>query len=103
MSKFLVHVTTAWCGMDQDYAAIANSEDELQDVAELAAYDNFADFDCLQQIMDDEGIDENAAAEVEHEYYGFYIDEWDEERPEEEWGWYELRWDFTNKSEDAEV
>ena len=33
MARFLIHVTTEWCGMDQDYAAIANSADDLEDVA----------------------------------------------------------------------
>lgn len=103
MARFLIHVTTAWCGMDQDYAAIADCENDLENVAELAAYDNFNDFDCLQQIMEDEGIDEDAAIEIEHEYYGYSIEEWDEERPEKEWDWYELRWDFTDESRDAEV
>lgn len=90
MPRFLITITTAWCGMDQTYAAIANTEDELKYVAENAAYDNFVEFDCLAQIMEDEDIDEDAAIEIESEYYGYFIEEWDETSPEEEWDWYEL-------------
>lgn len=103
MARFLIHVTTAWCGMDQDYAAIADCENDLENIAELAAFDNFLEFDCLQQIMDDEGIDEDAAVEIEHEYYGYSIEEWDEERPEEEWNWYEFIGNFSKQQEDGKV
>jgi len=99
MPRFLIHVTTEWCGMDQDYAAIANDEKELESTAELLAYDNFNDFDLLEQIMEDNNIDEDAAIEIEHDYYGYSIEEWDESLPEEQWGWYELIYDST----DAEV
>jgi hypothetical protein len=113
MPRFLIHVTTAWCGMDQDYAAIANNEEELEDIAQNAAYDNFADFDCLEQAIEDEYPDvdsdditdemKDVVIEKERDYYGYSIEPWDEERPEEEWGWYELRWDLIGDSEDAKV
>jgi hypothetical protein len=113
MARFLIHVTTAWCGMDQDYAAIADNADYLEDIAQLLAYDNFSDFDCLNQAIEEEYPDvdsdditeemKDAIIENEGDYYGYTIEEWDETRPEEEWDWYDLQYDSTKKSENAEV
>jgi hypothetical protein len=96
MKRFLIHVTTEWCGMDQDYAAIAKTAEELEFIAEELAYENFTDFNCLAQIMEDENISEDEAINIESQYYGYYIDEWDESRPSEEWNWFELVYDSTN-------
>jgi len=118
MKRFLIHITTAWCGMDQDYTAIADSEDDLQNVAQLLAYDNFSDFNCLEQAIEDEYPDvdsdditeemKDAVIENKGDYYGFTIEEWDETRPDEEWDWYELVYDATDsdveeKNNDNEV
>ena len=97
MPRFFIEVSTAWCGEDQQYTAIANTEDDLYDIVDDAAYSNFMEFNGLQQIMDDEGLTEDEAIEVEHEYYFSNITEWDETRPEEEWGWYELLCDLTKE------
>lgn len=42
--RFLIHVSTNWCGMDQTYRAEADSEMELWDIAEQLAYENFQDY-----------------------------------------------------------
>lgn len=84
MKRFLIHVTTAWCGMDQEYVAIAHNEGELEDIAQQLAYNNFIEFDLLQQIVE------------KGDYYSYTIEEWDETRPEHEWGWYELIYNKTN-------
>lgn len=34
MKRFLIHVSTYWCGMDSTFRAVAESETELWDLAE---------------------------------------------------------------------
>lgn len=43
--------------MDQDYAAYAESEADLLDIAEQLAYDNFSDFDCATDVAEEMGYD----------------------------------------------
>ena len=106
MSKrFLITVNTAWCGEDNTYSAIANSEIELHDIAAQLAYDNFQSFDGLQGILEqnyepnedgeysDEDID--CASLEEGEYYGYIIEEF--EGDDEEFGWYDLVYDCTEE------
>jgi hypothetical protein len=104
-SRFLIHVTTNWCGMDQEYAAIAEQESDLWDLAGQLAYDNFSEFNCLEEVLselfpeveDEEYSDEqrDEAAEVEGDYYGWIIEEF--ERPDEEFEWYELVYNCDEK------
>ena len=39
MKRFLIHVSTYWCGMDNTFRAVAESEMDLWDLAEQLAYD----------------------------------------------------------------
>lgn len=39
MKRFLIHVSTYWCGMDNTFRA--ESELELDEIADQLAYDNF--------------------------------------------------------------
>lgn len=101
--KFLIQVTTNWYGMDQTYAAIAEDESDLEKLAEELAFNNFSDFDCMSDILEelfpnveygeysDDQRDE--AAGIEGEYYGYTIEEYED--PEEEWEWYEIVYDCT--------
>lgn len=57
MKKFLIHVSTSWCGMDDTYRAEAESEIELDDIAEQLAYDNFHSYDCDLEVAIDNGYD----------------------------------------------
>jgi hypothetical protein len=41
MKRFLIHVSTYWCGMDNTFRAEAESELELDEIADQLAYDNF--------------------------------------------------------------
>lgn len=103
MKRFLISVYTSWCGMEQEYAAYANDESELIDVAAELAYENFNSFNCIDSIVEElypeveqEGYTEEMyehAYEVKGEYYDWFIDEWGEEIDEEEWSWYELVYD----------
>lgn len=84
-NKYLIHVSTNWCGMDQTYRTIANSEVELYDLAERLAYENFQSYDLWNEIAEEEGYDPDEMSENdwdhlyntidETNYYGFTIEE----------------------------
>lgn len=57
MKRFLIHVSTYWCGMDSTFRAVAESETELWDLAEQLAYDNFQSYGCESDIAEEEGYD----------------------------------------------
>lgn len=42
MKRFLIHVSTYWCGMDNTFRAEAESELELYEIADQLAYENFS-------------------------------------------------------------
>lgn len=46
MKRFLIHVSTYWCGMDNTFRAEAESELELDEIADQLAYDNFQSYGC---------------------------------------------------------
>lgn len=57
MKRFLIHVDTNWCGEEDTFRAVAESEIELWDIAEQLAYDNFYSFGHDQDIAEEEGYD----------------------------------------------
>lgn len=57
MKRFLIHVSTYWCGMDDTFRAVAESEMELWDLAKQLAYDNFQSYSCENDIAEEEGYD----------------------------------------------
>lgn len=57
MKRFLIHVSTYWCGMDATFRAVAESEMDLWDLAEQLAYDNFQSYGCESDIAEEEGYD----------------------------------------------
>lgn len=85
MKRFLIHVSTNWCGMDQTYRAEADSEMELWDIAEQLAYDNFESYDLWEEVAKEEGYEPDEMSEDdwdnlyntvdETNYYGFVIEE----------------------------
>lgn len=101
MKRWLINVSTNWCGEDNTYSAYADTELELEDIVRELAYSNYSDFSGFDAVLSelfpnaeeytDEMIDE--ASEVEGEYYSGNVEEWDESRPEEEWNWYECVYD----------
>ena len=101
MKRYLVHVSTAWCGMDNSYALETDSEiDELLDDIQTVAYDNFQSFGCDEYVMEelfpgissedytDEMLD--AYNDAESEYYFFNIEDF--EGSDEEFNEYEKLW-----------
>lgn len=95
--RFLIHVSTNWCGMDQTYRAEADSEMELWDIAEQLAYENFQDYGCDDYIAEEYGYDPEDMTEEdwdelwgqteECDYYSSHIEEFDGDDKEwEEYG-----------------
>lgn len=64
MKRFLIHVSTYWCGMDNTFRAEAESELELDEMED-------SDWDKLWETVD------------ESQYYSFTIEEF--EGDDEEW------------------
>lgn len=95
MKRFLIHVSTYWCGMDDTFRAVAESEMELWDLAEQLAYDNFQSYSCENDIAEGEGYDPDEMEESdwdelwsrvdESTYYSFSIEECEDD---EEWNEY---------------
>lgn len=93
LKRFVIHVSTNWCGMDQEYPAVAESESAIWDLAEQLAYDNFQSYDLWVDIAAEYGYDtdemtdedwDTLQSEVdEAEYYSSNIEEFNGD--EEEW------------------
>lgn len=93
MKRYLIHVSTNWCGMDQTYPAVAESEADLWDLAEELAYDNFTSFGLWDDIAEEHGYDPSEMTDEEWnefqssvddtDYYSSYVEEF--EGDEEEW------------------
>ena len=100
MKKWLITCDTSWCGTETIYSAIANTQEELIDIAEELSYENFNDLgggfnSVLEELFPDEEEYteemENEAMNKEHEFYSIVISEWN--LPEEEWDWYDCVYD----------
>ena len=96
LKRFLIHCSTAWCGMDDIYRAVAEKEEDLWDLADQLAYENFMSYGGTEDILEDLGYDsedlseeeiEDILADIdESEYYGASIEECEDD---EEWNSYE--------------
>lgn len=53
-NKYLIHCETNWCGESIYYAAIAESLEELDDVVQQAAYENFDSYNGFMEMMEGE-------------------------------------------------
>lgn len=88
MKRYLIHVSTAWCGMDNSYALETDLEiDTLLDEIQMIAYENFQSFGCDALVMEElfpdvdteDYTDEmwDTYNEVEGEYYSFTVNEFE--------------------------
>lgn len=85
--------------MDQEYGIITYDpySENVSLLCEQVAYDNFSSYGCetyvLEELFPDEDdyTDEQyaEAAEVEHEYYSWSIEEYNEDS-HGDWDWYEI-------------
>ena len=83
MKRFLIHVSTYWCGMDNTFRAEAESELELYEIADQLAYENFQSYGCEADEMEDSDWDKLWETVDESQYYSFTIEEF--EGDDEEW------------------
>lgn len=97
MKRFLIHVSTNWCGMDYTYRAIADNPEDLYDLAEQLAYENFESYDLWVDVAQSEGYDPDEMTEEdwdnlydtvnEANYYNFDIEEFTGDENEwNDWG-----------------
>lgn len=96
MNRYLIHVSTNWCGMDDVFRAIAESEDDLHDMAQELAYDNFESYNLWEEIAREEGYDLDEMTEADWDrlyeeiddsnYYDYKIEEFNGD--DEEWDRY---------------
>lgn len=71
MKRFPIHVDTNWCGEEDTFRTVAESEIKLWDIAEQLAYDNFYSFGHDQDIAEEEGYDPDEMTDEEwNEYSG---------------------------------
>lgn len=95
LKRFLIYCSTAWCGMDNTYRAMAKCESDLWEIADHLAYENFLSFACSYDILEDLGYDpyemsmdeiDEAMQDVnEADFYGATIEECEDD---EEWDSY---------------
>lgn len=93
MNRYLIHVSTNWCGMNDTFRAVADNEDDLYDIAQELAYDNFESYNLWEEIAKEEGYEPDEMSEAdwdklhdevdESNYYGFNIEEFNGD--DEEW------------------
>lgn len=96
MKKYLITVSTNWCGMDQTYRAETENKLELEEIAMQAAIDNFNDYDCWEYVAEELGYTIDRMLEDdwndvynsidESAYCDFKIEEF--KGDEEEWNTY---------------
>lgn len=98
MNRYLIHVSTDWCGMDQTYRAEAESEMDLWEIADQLAYENFQEYGCDSYIaeewgydpedMEDEDWEELWTKTEEGDYYSSYVEKFSGDNKEwEEYPW----------------
>lgn len=96
MKKYIIYVSTHWCGMNESYRAVAEEECELDEIAEELAYENFISYGGDSLMAEENGYDpefmkeedwDNLYEDVnETDYYNYNIkpfkgtdEEWEEE------------------------
>lgn len=75
MKRFLIHVSTHWCGEEDTFRAVAESESDLWDLAEQLAYDNFYSYGHDQDIAEEEGYDPDEMEEGDWDELWSRVDE----------------------------
>ena len=95
LKRFLIHCDTAWCGMDNTFRAMAEKEEDLWELADQLAYENFMSYGGTSDILEDLGYDEEELSEEEIDnileevdesaYYHASIEECEDD---EEWNSY---------------
>lgn len=93
LKRFLIHCSTAWCGMDDTFRAVAEKEEDLWELADQLAYDNFMSYGGSDLILEDYDTENMSEDEIEtiledveeSDYYYVSIEECEDD---EEWNSY---------------
>lgn len=95
MNKYIIHCTTIWCGVYENYSALAYCESELDDTAQDLAYSLFYNADGWESVAEDRGYDPDNMTDEEWEdlyettdesaYYGYEIELVDSQEKLEFW------------------
>ena len=93
MKRFLIHVETEWVGTDETYRAEAESREDLYEIAEQLALENFLACGFEETIAEERGYDPDKMTDDdwnelwdivdESEYYSWTIEEF--KGTNEEW------------------
>jgi hypothetical protein len=94
LKRFLIHCSTEWCGMDDTYRAVAEKEEDLWDLADQLAYDNFMSYGGPDLILDDYDTEDMTEEEIETiledvDESAYYYSSIEEREDYEEWNSYE--------------
>ena len=94
LKRFLIHCSTAWCGMDDTFRVVAEKEEDLWELADQLAYENFNSYGGTDLILEDyydtEDMSEDEIETIledvdESAYYYSSIEECEDD---EEWNSY---------------
>ena len=104
--KYLLSVSTAWCGEDQTYGIIKKEETDVEGLCEDLAYTNFSDFSGIDGVLEDmfpnqEEYTDEQIEKAENEagnYYQWNLEEFEEDG-ETDFNWFELVYDESAKTE----
>lgn len=93
MKRFIIHVETNWCGMWEDFRAVAEKESDLYDTAEDLSYDNYESHGCAEYVAEEQGYEVSEMTDsdwsrlwedvYEGDYYSYSIEEFT--GTDEEW------------------
>lgn len=75
MKRFLINVSTYWCGTDDIYRAEAESESDLEEVAAQLAYDNYSSYGLDKDVAEEEGYDPEEMTDKDWEIMWNHCDE----------------------------
>ena len=65
MNKYIIHCITAWCGVYEDYSALAKCKLDLDDIAQDLAYSLFIEEDGWHLVAEEQGYDPDTMTEEE--------------------------------------
>jgi hypothetical protein len=93
LKRFLIHCSTEWCGMDDTYRAVAEKEEDLWEIADQLAYDNFMSYGGPDLILEDYDTEDMTEEEIETiledvDESAYYYSSIEECEDDEEWNSY---------------
>ena len=65
LKRFFIHCSTEWCGMDDIFRAVAEKEEDLWELAEQLAYDNFMSYGGIDLVLEDYDLDNLSEEEID--------------------------------------